>query len=487
MSTSKELWLCLHFPQLPVEIFSRGQEGAVVVLTHQRVTFLNRSACDIGIQPGSSMNTAYTISDQVVSFERDETRELKTLEHLAQLAFEFTPSVSIRTPHSLLLEVSGCLKLFHGLAGLKTAIQSKLEPLGFTTVIGINGTPLSALCYAEAGIGENTGDIRASLSRVPIRCLRIEEAAIESLKQMGISDCGQLFKLPVDGLNRRFGVFFTDYLARLTGERPDPQKHISDKPFFSSEITFLTDVTNLSSLAFPVKRLLGELQTFLRGRQLLVNRFSLRLSHRSHPARDITVLLANPDNDAAMFLMLAQLKLDNISDMPETDNVSLTARTFFETEAPSGDLFQGTQFQQKDGRVHSKAEEARAVRLINMMTARLGPQACFGLSLANDHRPELAWKPVALHTRDYWHEESIGGNARPLYLLSKPTMISERNSRPFMSGELTLFQGPERIDFGWWDDHEINRDYFIARHECGALYWVYQTANSQWYLHGIFS
>ena len=148
-----------------------------------------------------------------------------------------------------------------------------------------------------------------------------------------------------------------------------------------------------------MKRLLGELHEFLRGRQLHVSQFSFRLSHRSHPPRSFNVMLANPANDPAMFLMLTQLKLDRIDNMPEVDSLSLTARDFHDIETPSGDLFQGTRFQQKDGSQHSKAEAAKAVELINMMAARLGPQACFGLALANDHRPERAWRPVALNAQ----------------------------------------------------------------------------------------
>lgn len=486
--TDSELWLCLNFIHLPVEVFSRQQmETPVVVLNRQRVMSMNSAAEALGIRLASSMNTAYTISEQIVSFERDEKKEFATLEHLAQWAYQFTPSVVIRAPQCLLLEVSGCLKLFRGLDNLKQQIREGLDKLGFTATVGVNGTPLAAQCFAQARLADNRGDIETSLAPVAIHHLQIDARILESLQQMGIADCHQLLALPLDGLNRRFGVFFTDYLQRLTGRKPDPQKFITDKPRFNSEISFLSDVTNLESLVFPMKRLLGELHDFLRGRQLQVNQFSFRLAHRSHPPKTFNVMLANPDNDPAMFLMLTQLKLDRIDDMPEVDSLSLTARHFSDMEAPSGDLFHGTRFQQKDGSRHSKAEAAKAVELINMMTARLGPQACFGLALANDHRPELAWRPVALNTRleAVQFEET---NTRPLYLLARPSMLESAGDLPRMAGPLTLLQGPERIDFGWWDDGEVSRDYFVARHACGALYWVYrQLSNNQWYLHGIFS
>ncbi len=501
--SGESIWLCLHFPELPVEVFSRDSADTPVVITQrQRVTLMNQSARDTGILIGSSMNTALTISEQVVSFERDEQKEIEKLEQLAQWAYQFTPLVSIRTPASLILEVSGCLKLFKGLDNLKVKIRAGLEQLGFRVSIGVNRTPLSALVFAEAGISDSQisdsqvsngmDHVRKSLAPVPISFLRIDENIREALNRMGISNCDQLLQLPVDGLNRRYGVFFTDYLERLTGSKPDPQKFITDRPRFRSDITFLADVTNLESLVFPMKRLLGELQDFLNSRQLQINQFSFRLSHRSHPPRTFTVFLANPDNDQQMFLMLSQLQLEKVHDIPEIDNIALAANHFIAAENDSGDLFHGTRFMQKDGRQHSKAEQARSTRLINMITARLGPQACFGLSAANDHRPELAWKPVRIAANRHT-EQQVESNARPLFLLPEPKRLSSAagpsaRKVPSLSGRLELLKGPERIDFGWWDDHHVARDYYVARHISGSVYWVFlNLKDDTWYLHGIFS
>ncbi len=488
MNTSDALWLCLNFPLLPVEVFCRQESSPVVVMTRQRVSFMNQPARSIGIMPGSSMSTAYTISDHVVSFERDEDKELRRLEHLAQWAYQFTPCVSLAPPQNLLLEISGCLKLFRGLANLKKSIHDRLSAQGYTVKMGVNGTPQAALCSATAALNDNIGDVRESLAEVAVQELHIDDVIIEKLNQMGVNRCRQLLALPTDGLNRRFGEGFTNYLDRLTGVRPDPRRFITDKPAFASEITFLADVSDLNSLLFPIKRLLGELHDFLRSRQLQVNQFTLRLAHRSHAAQQFTITLANPENNPDIFLMLTQLKLTRIRDMPEVDCISLHSAHFSESGGASGDLFHGTRFQQKDGRTHSKAEATRAVTLLNMMVARLGQDSCFGLSLANDHRPELAWKTVSLQNRDHWCADVSRDNARPAYLLATPSMLQTRDDSPYLSGKLTLLQGPERIDFGWWDHREVNRDYYIARHPCGAIYWVYhQVANNQWYLHGIFS
>ena len=60
---------------------------------------MNVTAKEMGIQISSSMDTAYTLNSQIVSFERDEEKEFATLSHLAQWAYQFTPGVSIKAPH----------------------------------------------------------------------------------------------------------------------------------------------------------------------------------------------------------------------------------------------------------------------------------------------------------------------------------------------------------------------------------------------------
>ena len=458
---------------------------------------MNPSAKETGIRPGSSMDTAYTLSSQIVSFERDEARESATLSHLAQWAYQFTPGVSIMAPHSLLLDVKGCLKLFGGLANLKSEITEGLSSLGYTANMGINTTPLSALCFAQAKgfarakVPDNTASVVDSLQSIPVACLHADEKIIESLNQMGINDVGSLLKLPIDGLNRRFGILFTDYLQRITGEKPDPQQFISEMPRFSSDITFLSDVTNIQSLVFPIKRLVSELCNFLKARQLHTNQLTFKLSHRSHQPKRVNIYLANPENDADMFLMLVQLQLDKVNDMPEVDNLCLVVNIFSPADSISGDLFHGTfhgaSFHQKNGQ--NKTDKGRADHLLNMLRARLGPQTCFGLSLANDHRPEKAWKTVRLNQKDYWFPENEKEeNPRPLYLLNSIQELMVKDHQPCLGGQLELIQGPERIDFGWWDGNDSARDYYIGRHQCGSLYWVFNHLNNQrWYLHGIFS
>ena len=338
--------MCLYFYNLPVEIFTRDDsrhsppadhQQAIVVTEKQRVFRLNETAAELGIQQGNSMDTAYTLSDKVVSFERDEDKETSSLSHLAQWAYQFTPNIVMNTPDCLLLDITGCLKLFKGLPALTTQIKNGLWQLGYQPVITINPTPLAARLLACAlaktevddkrydGMGlsravanaadykhtdNRSAEVARSIHAIPVEFLQVDKKIIISLQQMGIYCVKQLLDLPNSGIIRRFGVSFVDYLQRLIGARADPQKFVSPTPEFSHGITFLSDVTNLNSLAFPINRLLGELAEFLAARQLYVDHFTWHLSHRNHGENSFGIYLANPENNPKIFLTLTQLKLD---------------------------------------------------------------------------------------------------------------------------------------------------------------------------------
>jgi protein ImuB len=74
-----------------------------------------------------------------------------------------------------------------------------------------------------------------------------------------------------------------------------------------------------------------------------------------------------------------------------------------------------------------------------------------------------------------------------LWLLHEPTELAAQRGRPRHHGPLALLSGPERIESGWWDEADVERDYYVARDPHGALLWIYRAcASRRWFLHGFF-
>jgi len=476
----------------------QSETEPLVITEKQRVYQCNHMAMALGIKPGHSMDTAFSLSEQVSSSERNLDRETTALQHLAQWAYQFTPNVAIKVPNCLILDVTSSLALFAGLTNLKNGIRSGLQELGYCITMTVSSTPQAAMLLAIAGLpddaaspkeGAARADIGTDIGNVPVHHLQTTDKIVAGLQQMGIHHLSQLLQLPASGLTRRFGTYFIDYLQRLTGDKPDPQTFISPAANFYHDVTFLHDVTNLESLTFPINRLLRELEDFLSGRQFWISHMTWHLSHRNHARQSFSVYLAAPANDSKMFLTLTQLKLDQINSVKEIDNIALSVKRFFPAGQTSGDLFDGGGFSTNEGQQNAPGDQQN--QLLNMLTARLGPGKCFGLSEANDHRPEKAWKKIRLHEKDYWVSPEQDDLPRPSFLLPTPKALNVVDDTPCLAGKLALVKGPERIDFGWWDqrvDKPLARDYYVARQRDGGMLWVFKHLDAgRWYLHGIFS
>ena len=60
---------------------------------------------------------------------------------------------------------------------------------------------------------------------------------------------------------------------------------------------------------------------------------------------------------------------------------------------------------------------------------------------------------------------------RPFWLLRKPIVLR---------GELArILAGPERIESGWWDEHDKRRDYYVVETHQGQRAWAFVPADSE--------
>ena len=76
-----------------------------------------------------------------------------------------------------------------------------------------------------------------------------------------------------------------------------------------------------------------------------------------------------------------------------------------------------------------------------------------------------------------------------MWLLHRPQRLVTQEGQPALQGALELRAGPERIESGWWDGHEVRRDYYVAANPRGETFWIYREHRDPagWYLHGVFA
>jgi len=133
------LWTCLHFPDLPLAVFARGtarKAPAVVSSASHRpdVVAANDAARKRGIVPGLSIAAALALDPEIAIHLRDERAEANALKSIALWAGQWTSTIAIEPPASVLLEIAAGLNYFGGLEKLLNRIDAGLAAIGFSAV-----------------------------------------------------------------------------------------------------------------------------------------------------------------------------------------------------------------------------------------------------------------------------------------------------------------------------------------------------------------
>lgn len=475
-----QLWLALHLARLPLEVFSSHQDGALVVVEGQgsqrRVLIASPGARALGIRKHQGLNAAFALAPELAVLERDPEQEQRTLERLAAWMGRFSPMVSLEPPQGLLVEVRGSLRLFGGLDSLEAQIHARLEKLGYTIRTGVAPTPLAALWLARAGRPEAVLEphrLPARLAPLPLTCTGVEERVLEALAGMGVHRVGECLRLPRDGLVRRFGAEYLALLDRALGRQPDPRQAFKFPERFQTSADLVVEAKQLAPLWPGIERLLGEMEGFLRSRQLGVDRLHLGLRHADGSVTPVELELVQPTSRIPHVMGLLEERLARFSLSAPVTALELSAAGLRPLGHQSGCLFgQPVPGQRFSG------------ELLERLRVRLGREAVYSLRLVPEHRPEAAWRKV---------EPGVVGqgapnDARPAWMLEQPVPLRGAGNRPRYGGELRLEEGPERIETGWWDGRSVARDYYVASNPRGMRLWIYRERRGRrgWFLHGVF-
>jgi protein ImuB len=484
------LWLGLYLPDLPLEVVVRGGSlpGPLAIAeSGARLIACNGAARRQGLHPGMGVNAARVLAPHLVVRERDARAEAAALERLAAWAGHLTSRVSLvsegREGAGLLLEVGGSLRLFGGLRPLRGKALAGLADLGYRARNALAPTPLAAWWLARAGreaVVTDPDALPRHLSPLPLRAMGLPQARAEALAGLGVRTLGEVLALPRAGLARRLGEDLPALLDRALGQAPDPRPIYRSPPRFQARQGLPAPVDDSEALAFAARRLLLELAGFLLARGRGAEALTLHLFHHRPPATRITLTLSTPSRDAEHLLFLLRQRLERVTLDDPVLEVGLTAERLTPLESRPGDLFATGHGDHGLG----DGGDDDWQRLVERLTARLGSEAVHGLCIRADHRPERAHARCAPGERT-----AIASHGhRPLWLLPSPRPIAQQGGLPHLNGPLTLRQGPERIETGWWDGQEIARDYYVAEHPSGERLWVYRerSRNGGWFLHGLF-
>ena len=484
------LWLALRFASLPLEVFARAVQPeapqsatplAIADFGLSDIVACNEAARARGITPGMPLAAATALASDLQIKLRDVAAEQAALERIAAWAIQFTPSVSLSRPAEILLEIEGSLTIFRGLKHLWNELGDGIRELGFTASIACAPTPLAAQWFARAGLTvrlRHNDALHASLPELPLEVMHAAAETVALLHNVGAKTVADCLALPRDGLARRLGQVFLDDLDRALGRVPDPRSFFTPPTTFTASQPLPAPAMQADMLLFAARRLLLELCGFLTATSNGVQRLVFTFSHHGREPTKLTLSLVAATRDPDHLTTVLREKLDR-TELPDfATAIALESELLLPLASRNLSLLPDA----------GQQEEA-AAQLIERLRARLGDEALIGLRRVADHRPERAWRACEPGSQGQNDGAASAIAGRPLWLLAQPRPLQEVGDVPHYDGRLTLLAGPERIESGWWDGHDVMRDYFVASNPSEALLWIYRERNDggRWFLHGFFA
>ena len=263
-------------------------------------------------------------------------------------------------------------------------------------------------------------------------------------------------------------------LDRAVGRLPDPRASFRARERFSTGRDLEPEITDTTASLQRARAAARRVVRFLRGRRCGIQSLELRLVHREAAPTRVRLRLTRPTSEFAHHRRVSSTSVWRSSQLVEPVRAHPSASGLpIPLAEESGSLF-----------AMNRGRPVQACRnSIERLRARLGTEAVYGLCLVPEHRPELAWRvaepalPAAKTRNRDRHPKPkcapASAEGKPLWLLAEPQLL-DGDEQPCFEGTLELEQGPERIESGWWDGRDVQRDYYVARNPAGVRLWVFR-------------
>lgn len=469
-----------------------------------RLAAVDPLAARAGLVPGLTLADA-----------RARTRELRTVTHrpdlddalLARIVEDFgrfSPMVCADAPHGLLLDVTGCSHLFGGEAGLVRAAEARARRIGLEVRSALACTPQAARALSRFGPGGvfAPGQDRAAVRRLPVTAMELPEKDEQALRRAGLKRIADLDDRPRAPLAARFGAGFPSRLARILGQedvRITPSRPAA--PCIVDRL-LVEPITRQEDVEAVLSDLLVEAADRLDQAAQGGRAFEASFYRVDGEVRRIMVRTGRATREAPVVLRLFRERLAALA-------APLDPGFGFDQMRLSVPLIQTLRPSQR-GLEREPAGREDFSRLVDRLTARLGPEAVLRFEPRDSHMPERAVRtaPAASPSRPNavaWPApEPDAPPLRPLQMFDPPQPVETLAEVPDGSPlrfrwrrvlhEVVRAEGPERIAGEWWRaPDQKTRDYYRVEDRQGRRFWLFRQGlftdedPPRWFIHGLFA
>ena len=359
----------------------------------------------------------------------------------------------------------------------------------------------------------------AVLAGLPLEALRLEPAAVEMLREVGIDTVGGVVRLPAKSLAARFPAGVGGRLAEFTGARAEPivPPRGSELPQATHAFELPLSLASVDEAAITglLEGLVAQCTAALAARGEGIVSLQVRFEPATSPGATTaapTVIdagLFRPSTSPRHVTELIRLRMGRMKLPREIEGIAVEVVATGPVECRQRPLFDTASEGGSRHAVESRAAEVSL--LLDRLAGRLGRPAVYEPRPVADAQPEHAW--IAAPPGPAAHSGAPSPRAagrRPVWMPPRPVPLE-----PLQAGLIAVApdgpparfrlggmvhtvaaaHGPERIETAWWRGPTVRRDYYIVETESGARFWLFRRLggrargprDSGWYLHGVFA
>ena len=451
-------------------------------------------------------------------------RDAATLRALAAWAIRFAPTVAPDEPDGLLLDVTGCERLYGSEARMLAKLGSAFAQLGFRPRIAV--APTFGCAWAVARYGDaplavvEAGEVRERIASLPVAALRLDDETVAALAEVGVDEIAHLYALPRKDLASRFGLDLLMRLDQALGAALEVLTPVrpQDPPRVDLRLTGPT--TRHEAIEACVRSLLEQMAEKLEDLGVGGTRFELRFERVDCAPIAVTLALGRPSRDAAHLWSLLRPKVEAAH-----LGFGVEAMTFIAVQVSA--LSAKQRVTPQSGELDERLGEQRALgQLLDTLASRIGWNRVRRFDEVESHWPERAFRSASLleaskgetkqaaneskkQAKKKVTEETASEHTpcaqRPTVLFDRPDPVERIDIDPTgaptwmrwrgIEYEFVGSHGPERIASEWWRASTAmprdftTRDYYRVQEASGQWLWMFCEGGDDdrlgsWFVHG---